>query len=169
NGEAERLRGPEINYEVKFRGLLDRQVGRLLAFENAASVDAGQAVRIGCARSVAHQTAGSGESVDRGNRVLCRERDYQIASAVEKCIGADDERADSLLSDGRKDRAEFRFRGGTQDTDLLSDSDRCQLGFSRFELGIRGFRVDQHADDRTRSLHAGFISSIANPIDRRSW
>jgi len=33
--EAERLSRPEIDHEVKFRGLLNRQVGRLLAFENA--------------------------------------------------------------------------------------------------------------------------------------
>jgi hypothetical protein len=39
--EAKRFRGPEIDYEVKFRGLLDRQVDWLLAFENAASVVAG--------------------------------------------------------------------------------------------------------------------------------
>ena len=39
--EAERLSGPEIDHEVKFRGLLNRQVGRLLAFEDAASVGAG--------------------------------------------------------------------------------------------------------------------------------
>src|SRR5262249_40106526 len=36
--EAERLRGSEIDQEGKFRGLLYRQVGRLLAFENAASI-----------------------------------------------------------------------------------------------------------------------------------
>jgi hypothetical protein len=29
--KAERLRRPEIDYQLKFRGLLDRQVGRLLA------------------------------------------------------------------------------------------------------------------------------------------
>jgi hypothetical protein len=38
--EAERLRGPEIDHEVKFRGLLDRHVGWPLAFENATGVDA---------------------------------------------------------------------------------------------------------------------------------
>jgi hypothetical protein len=57
----ERLRGPEIDHKLKFRGLLDRQVGRLLAFENAAGVDAGQAVRIGYARSVAHQATRRGK------------------------------------------------------------------------------------------------------------
>jgi hypothetical protein len=73
--EAERLSGPEIDHEVKFRGLLYRQVGRLLAFENAAGIDAGQAVRIGYARSVTHQTAGRDElaqDIDRGNSMLGR-------------------------------------------------------------------------------------------------
>ena len=65
---AECLRGPEIDHEVKFRGLLDRQVGWLLAFENAASVVAGQRVRIGDARSVTHQAAGRGELAQRIGR-----------------------------------------------------------------------------------------------------
>jgi len=39
--QADRLSGPEIDHQLKFRGLLDRQLGRLLAFENAAGVDAG--------------------------------------------------------------------------------------------------------------------------------
>jgi hypothetical protein len=38
--EAECLRGPKIDHEFKFRGLLDRQVGWLLALENATGVDA---------------------------------------------------------------------------------------------------------------------------------
>ena len=73
--EAERLRGSEIDQEGKFRGLLYRQVGRLLAFENAASIDAGQTVRIGYARSVTHQPAGRDElaqDIDRGNSMLGR-------------------------------------------------------------------------------------------------
>src|SRR5215510_1633236 len=48
--------GLAIDHELKFRGLLDRQLGWLLTFENATGVGAGQAVRIGYARSVAHQT-----------------------------------------------------------------------------------------------------------------
>jgi hypothetical protein len=36
--KAERLRGSEIDHEVKFGGLLDRQVRWLLAFENTANV-----------------------------------------------------------------------------------------------------------------------------------
>jgi hypothetical protein len=52
--------------------LLNRQVGRLLAFENAAGVDAGKTGRFGRTAAVAHQTAGRGELailVDRGQRM----------------------------------------------------------------------------------------------------
>jgi len=37
-GEAEGLGGLEVNYEIKFCGLHDRQVGWLLALENTARV-----------------------------------------------------------------------------------------------------------------------------------
>ena len=39
--EAERLCGLEIDVQLDFRGLLDRQVGRLIALENPAGIDAG--------------------------------------------------------------------------------------------------------------------------------
>src|SRR5215471_15359469 len=46
HGDAERLRGLEIDDQLEFCDLLDRQVGRLLAFENPPGVDAKQAVII---------------------------------------------------------------------------------------------------------------------------
>ena len=51
--EAERLGGIEVDDQLDFGGLLDRQVGRLLALENAAGVDAGAMVRFrqSCLRS----------------------------------------------------------------------------------------------------------------------
>jgi hypothetical protein len=55
--DAKLLSSPEIGHEFKFHELLDQQVGRLLAFENAASVDAGLAVCIGDAGRVAHQAS----------------------------------------------------------------------------------------------------------------
>src|SRR5262249_2042986 len=42
--EAKRLGSLEIDDQLDFRGLLHGQVGRLLALENAAGVDAGQTV-----------------------------------------------------------------------------------------------------------------------------
>jgi len=40
DGEAERLGGLEVDDEFEFRGLLDREIGWFLAFENAAGIDA---------------------------------------------------------------------------------------------------------------------------------
>ena len=42
HGEAERLGGLEVDDQLDFRGLLDRQIGWLLALENPAGVDADQ-------------------------------------------------------------------------------------------------------------------------------
>ena len=47
-----------LMHELEFGGLHDRQVGRLLALENPPGVDAGLAIGIGNAGSVAHQAAG---------------------------------------------------------------------------------------------------------------
>src|SRR6266699_2082016 len=61
HGDAERLGGLEVEDQLDFRGLHDREVSRLLAFENAAGVETGQTVRLRNAASVAHQTAGGRE------------------------------------------------------------------------------------------------------------
>ena len=45
NGEAERLSSLQVDDKLDFGGLLDRQIGRLLAFENLAGVATGQTVR----------------------------------------------------------------------------------------------------------------------------
>src|SRR5262249_18325868 len=79
NGEAERLRGLEVDDELDFRGLLNRQIGGLFAFEDAAGVDADLAKQLRNIGSIAHQTTGRGElaiRTDRGNRMakcLCAE------------------------------------------------------------------------------------------------
>src|SRR5262249_26691475 len=79
NFEAERLGGPKVEDQFNFRGLLDRQIGRLLALENPPGVDAGQTVEVSEIASVTHQAAGRDERAkleDRGNRVVkgqCRE------------------------------------------------------------------------------------------------
>ena len=68
-----------------FVGLLDRQVGGLLALEDAAGVDADQTVRIRKTAAVAHQAAGRGKLailVDRGHRVAERQCGELFAPAV---------------------------------------------------------------------------------------
>src|SRR6516164_8426868 len=61
NFEVECLRGLEIDHKLELGRLHDREVGRLLSFENAASVNAGLTVRIRNDGSVAHQPTGRSE------------------------------------------------------------------------------------------------------------
>ena len=51
--KAERLGGCKVEDQLNFGGLLDRQIGRLLALENPTSIDAGDAERISTTGSVA--------------------------------------------------------------------------------------------------------------------
>src|SRR5262245_54516616 len=59
--EAERFGRLEVDAQLDFRGLLDRQVGRLLPLENPAGVDASQTVRICQTAAVAHQATSHDE------------------------------------------------------------------------------------------------------------
>ena len=68
HGEAERLGGLEIDDEFELGRLHDRQVCRLLALKNPSSIDAGSAVGIGYAGSVAHQTTHRDELSQRMDR-----------------------------------------------------------------------------------------------------
>ena len=91
----------------------NRQVGRLLALENAAGVDAepGDSVReIG---SVAHQAASRRELailVDRRHRVADGERGKLFALAVEEWIAADHEPAGPQSAKRCKDCIEIALR-----------------------------------------------------------
>ena len=58
NSEAERPGGLEVDDELEFGGLHDREVGGLLAVENPAGVDADLAIGISDAGPVAHQATG---------------------------------------------------------------------------------------------------------------
>jgi hypothetical protein len=61
NGEAERFRGFEIDHELDFGRLLERQIGRLFAFEYASSVDASLLKGVIVVGTVAHQAASCGK------------------------------------------------------------------------------------------------------------
>ena len=76
DGRAERLGGLEVDDQLDFRGLLDRQVGRLFALENPAGIDANLTIRVRNAAAVAHQAAGRGELAkleDRRHRMAHRQ------------------------------------------------------------------------------------------------
>src|SRR6185295_20284401 len=89
NGEAERLGGLEIDDELEFGRLQDRQIGRLRAFQDLPNIVAGLPIRVRDIRAVADQTASNGEFAELINRrqlVLCRKLYDQFASRIEKGI-----------------------------------------------------------------------------------
>src|SRR5262249_48893822 len=69
--DAERLGGLEVDDQREFGWLHDRQIGRLLALEDAAAVDAHQACRVCKIASVAYQAACGDELAIEGNRGHC--------------------------------------------------------------------------------------------------
>src|ERR1700757_793175 len=71
--EAEGLGGLEIDHPFDLHGLLDGQVGGLLALDNAAGINTRQTVRVCETGSVAHQTT------DRSKLAKLRDRRHRMA------------------------------------------------------------------------------------------
>src|SRR6202011_179735 len=87
--KTEHLCGFHVDDQLDVHRLLDWEVGRLFTIENPARVDAHLAIGIPQTGSVAHKTArGSviAECINRGDRMVRRQRDQLRASAIEKCI-----------------------------------------------------------------------------------
>src|SRR5262249_6293716 len=61
HGKTEPLGGLEVDHELEFGGLYDRQISRLLALENPPRVHADLAIGISNAGGVAYQTPCRGE------------------------------------------------------------------------------------------------------------
>jgi hypothetical protein len=96
NGKAERLGGLEVDDQLDFRRLHNRQVSRLFALENSAGVGADQMVGFSFVATVAQQAASLDEwaiLVDRGQRVADCQRGDLFDMGVEEYVGADDQRA----------------------------------------------------------------------------
>ena len=80
--EAERLGGLEVEHRLVLGRRLHRQVGRLLALEDAIDVAGRAPVLVDVIRPIGDQAAGGDEEafeVDRGQLVPGRQRDDQIA------------------------------------------------------------------------------------------
>src|SRR5262249_16392150 len=69
--EAECPRGLEVDNQLDFGGLLDRQVARLLAIENPTGINTSQTIHIRNTASIAHQAARLGELAAIENRRYC--------------------------------------------------------------------------------------------------
>ena len=96
NGKAEGLGSLQVDDQLDFGGLLDRQIGLLLALENPGGVATGQAVRFRNITLVAHETAGQGKRtvlVNGGHPVATRQCAELFAPRVEKYIRANHDSA----------------------------------------------------------------------------
>src|SRR5262249_34514225 len=109
--EAERLGGPHVDEQLDLRGLLDWQVDRFLAFENTASVDAGQTVGVRKTASIADEPAGRRELaklIHRWYRVAERQRGQLFGPTDKETVSGDYKPACSQsrhVSEGRVELA----------------------------------------------------------------
>src|SRR5262249_59859131 len=86
HGNAQRLGGLEVQEHLDFRSLLDRQVARLFAFENACGVNAGETVSVAETASIARHAAGCDELAvfeDRGHSMAEGQRGEVFAPSRE--------------------------------------------------------------------------------------
>src|SRR5215471_21171504 len=96
HGETECLGSPEVDDQFELGRLIDRQLGRLRAFENPPSMNTGPAIGVREAVSIDHEAAGpshltSGIGIDGRNRMLRRQRDELFAPIRKERIAADEE------------------------------------------------------------------------------
>src|SRR5437016_3697269 len=104
--KAERLGGLEVDVQLNFGCLLDRQFGGLVALENPAGVDARQAVCFCNVRSITQQTAGRSELAmleSYGHGVANRQRGELFAMTNEKWSAGDHKPAGPQLDQLCKD------------------------------------------------------------------
>src|SRR6516225_11730137 len=100
DGDAERLGGLEVDDEFDFRDLLHGEVGRLVAFQNAPSIDANLVPRMAEAAAIAHQTASQDELTeckDRRQRMAGRQRRELFYASVVEVTVANQDRTNALL------------------------------------------------------------------------
>jgi len=102
NGKSERFGGLKSDHEFVFGGLKDRQVGRLRTVEDLSDVGACVSVSVCDIGSITDEATIDGifaKLINGGQFVLCRERNYPIASCVEVWIRHHEQRADALLKE----------------------------------------------------------------------
>jgi hypothetical protein len=152
--QAKRLRDAEIDDKFELGRLHYRQVGRFLTFEDTARIHADMAIGVGQVRSVGDESPGCSKLapiVDRGKAMACRQCDDLIAPPEEIGIGADDERASSLVNKRVKSGSHVMLPAGVRDYESLADSLRRSLHFAQVVPGFpERLRVREIAERRAR-------------------
>src|SRR5262245_31149942 len=105
HGEAERLGRLEVDHKLELGRLHDWQVSGLLAFENAADIDAGLAIVLWKIDPVAYETSDRSElalTVYRRQPVPCSQHDQMIALVEEEWVSAKHKRSGAVFVHGGK-------------------------------------------------------------------
>src|SRR5215467_7937393 len=98
--QSEPPRGSQVDYQLEFGRLMDRQLRGAGALENSRGVDAVLAVTLGDAHTVAQQSASDrifAKLVDRRQPLSRRESNDPIAARIEVRGGCDQQRPGALL------------------------------------------------------------------------
>jgi hypothetical protein len=150
-GDAERLRGFEVDDQLDLGDLLHRQVGGFFALENAAGVDANAAMGIEIVGSVAHKTAHINElavCIDGRHGVASRQRDQPLTLGQKEILAADHECARPLADKRREGRVNLTGTTCIEHEDARSKRTCRSLHGLSFGLGLQFIgRVEQ---DRNR-------------------
>src|SRR6516225_11260218 len=113
HGKTKPLGGLEIDHELEFGGLYDRQIARLLALEDPTRVHTNLAISICNAGCVAYQTPCRGilaQSIARRQSIPCRQRDDLIPIGERERVARDNQRTKLLAAQRLQTPLGFRWR-----------------------------------------------------------
>src|SRR4029450_644968 len=135
--KTECLRSLEIQDQFDLGDLLNSKVGRLLAFQNAANIDAGYAIGVGDNASKAHQAASLGKLLilkyRRQSLPQCQVSELS-AVAVEESIRANHQSLDFPLRQVGKHLGQITLIGGRQELELDAKGGRHSLKLMGHDL-----------------------------------
>src|SRR5438552_17109883 len=119
--ETERLGGVEVDDQLEFGRLLDRQIGRLGGLEDLSGVNAHLTGDGTPARSIANQAAGIDKFtplIDRWDGMARCQRHQLLASVDEQSIGTDEDRMGGRGDEGSEGGVDLVYAGRLEDMEL---------------------------------------------------
>src|SRR6516165_79837 len=140
-----------VDNKFNFRGLLDRQIGWFLTFQDTCGVHTDDTVRLGDTGPIAHQATCDCKVwilVDARYRVLIRKRGEFYNATGEKCIVSNQQRTGSYFIRFCKRRNEFFLDACLQSMHLNAQAISCGLQFANQRPRGRSSWVDENGDVR---------------------
>src|SRR6516225_8436711 len=146
--DAERSGRLQVDHELKFRRLQDRQVGGLGALENLTGIRADLTIHLYTIRRVAHQPANfdsHARRVARGNAIDCCKRGQLHATARKEYVASDVQGFGSVAHKSSECRLDLALGASLEDLNLQSHYTGCLWYGAKRVLGGRDIGwIDQH-------------------------